>query len=193
MRHFVELPAFASLVEIPKLDVVLGLVGLQETLLRESVEEVNFPVQTARVSHLVLLLHLSVDLLNHVEVVPDRSVVLHDHLVALERPLELQVNFVGQGTHVEDLRWNLALRVVNRLFNGVDSFPGLIQLDASQGQAVVRIRPVLAHPYSLLKLRFGLRVLLILLVVAGEVEDRRCVRRVQLERLLVALEGRLQC
>ena len=83
VRHLVELPAFASFVKVPELDVVLRLVAFEQAFLLESVEKVDFPVQTARVSHLMLLLHLSVDLLDHIKVVPNALIVLHDHLITL--------------------------------------------------------------------------------------------------------------
>ena len=171
MRHLVKLPAFASFVKVPELDVVLRLVAFEQAFLLESVEKVDFPVQTARVSHLMLLLHLSVDLLDHIKVVPNALIVLHDHLITLKGPFQLQINLVSQGTHVKYLSRYLTSRVMNRLFNRVNCLSRLTQLDAGECQPVVSVRPVLAHLNRFLELLFGQGMLIVFLIVARQVED----------------------
>ena len=143
----------------------------------------------------MLPLHFMIDLLNQVIVVPNRLVVLHDHLVALEGFHKPEVNFVSKGTHVEDLTWDLVslgLRVVDGFLDGSDRLASQTQLDASESEPVVSVGPIFPDRDRLLELLLRLRVLVILLVVASEVENGWRVRRVQLEGLLVALQCRLK-
>jgi len=98
--NLVERPAFINLVILPKVDVVLRSEFFEQALRFKDLEQVHFPVQRGWVDHLVAEADLFVNFLRHVVVVPDRHLVLHDNLVALERLFELHVDFVSQRAHI---------------------------------------------------------------------------------------------
>ena len=78
---------------------------------------------------------------------------------------------------------------MDSFLDGYDSFSSQVKLDASQSESVVRIRPIFLHFDGLFKLLLSLARLIILLVVAGQIEDGWSVLRVELESLLVAIQG----
>lgn len=84
LGHLVESPALTRLEIIPESDVVQGCVLFEQTNCLELVEQVDFPSDARRVHHLVSQADVCINLRDHIQVVPNRFIVLHDHLVTLE-------------------------------------------------------------------------------------------------------------
>ena len=164
------------------------IVLCKEALLLKAVVEVDLVDQLDGVAHLVL--HASkVLLLQHFRVIMNSIIVFHDFFVEGQSLFKLLIDFVCKCPDILDLVWDWALSVVDSFLDGYDSFSSQVELDASQSESVVRIRPIFLHFYGLLELLLSLARLVILLVVAGQIEDGWCVLRVELESLLVAIQS----